>query len=79
MQVRTSCPVERILVEDGRAVGIRLEGGEEIRAKIVIANATARTIFTRLLIPDPAPSVMLLRMVLFAITGPEPTMAMPPP
>nr|MBP9183207.1 NAD(P)/FAD-dependent oxidoreductase [Fuscovulum sp.] len=55
MQVRTSCPVERILVEDGRAVGIRLEGGEEIRAKIVIANATARTIFTRLLDPATLP------------------------
>lgn len=55
MQVRTSCPVERILVEGGRAVGIRLEGGEEIRSKIVIANATARTIFTRLLDPDSLP------------------------
>lgn len=49
MEVRTSCPVEKILTDKGRAVGVRLEGGEEIRSKIVIANATARTIFTRLL------------------------------
>ncbi len=49
MEVRTSCPVAKILNDKGRAVGVRLEGGEEIRSKIVIANATARTIFTRLL------------------------------
>lgn len=55
MEVRTSCPVERILVEQGRALGVRLEGGEEIRSKIVIANATARTIFTRLLDPETLP------------------------
>lgn len=55
MQVRTGCPVERILVENGRAVGVRLVGGEEIRSKIVIANATARTTFTRLLDPATLP------------------------
>ncbi len=55
MRVRVSCPVERILVERGRAVGIRLEGGEEIRSKIVIANATARTTFTKLLDPEALP------------------------
>lgn len=49
MQVRTSCPVDIILVEEGRAVGVRLKSGEKIRSKIVIANATARTTFTKLL------------------------------
>lgn len=55
MQVRTSCPVNKIIVENGRAVGVRLEGGEEIRSKIVIANATARTVFTKLLDLDTLP------------------------
>ncbi len=55
MQVRTSCPVARIIVENGRAAGVQLEGGEEIRSKIVIGNATARTIFTKLLDPDSLP------------------------
>lgn len=49
MEVRTGCPVEKILVENGRACGIRLIGGEEIRSKIIVANATARTTFTKLL------------------------------
>lgn len=55
MEVRTACPVERILVEQGRAVGVRLAGGEEIRSKIVIANATARTTFLRLIDPETLP------------------------
>src|SRR3712207_7351359 len=34
--------VERILVEDGRAAGVRLEGGRIIRAPIVVSNAEDR-------------------------------------
>jgi phytoene dehydrogenase-like protein len=30
--VRTSCSVEEILVEEGRAVGVRLKGGQTVRA-----------------------------------------------
>ncbi len=37
IKVRT--PVEKILVEGRRAIGVRLEGGEEIRARHVISNA----------------------------------------
>ena len=38
-RVRLEAPVERVLVEDGRAVGVVLEGGEEIRARTVLSNA----------------------------------------
>ncbi|MGP2494446.1 phytoene desaturase family protein [Mesorhizobium sp. PUT5] len=55
MEVHTGVPVERILVDDGRAVGIRLAGGEEICSKIVVANATARTVFTKLIEPSLLP------------------------
>jgi phytoene dehydrogenase-like protein len=34
--------VEKILVENGRAVGVRLAGGEEHRADVVISNADGR-------------------------------------
>jgi len=37
--VRTSAPVERVLVEDGRASGVVLEGGEELTARVVLSNA----------------------------------------
>ena len=37
-EVRLGTSVRRILVEGGRAVGVELRGGEEIRAKIVVSN-----------------------------------------
>jgi phytoene dehydrogenase-like protein len=37
--VRVEAPVERVLVEDGGATGIVLEGGEELHARAVISNA----------------------------------------
>lgn len=43
---------ERILVEDGRAVGVRLQGGREVRAKQVISAAGVRSTVERLLPPD---------------------------
>jgi all-trans-retinol 13,14-reductase len=38
---RIMADVERVLVESGRAVGVRLKGGEEIRAPIIISGAGA--------------------------------------
>jgi len=37
-EVRTRTRVERILVEEGRAAGVRLDTGEELRAPVVISN-----------------------------------------
>jgi phytoene dehydrogenase-like protein len=48
-QIRTGAVVERILVEDGRAVGVALAGGEEIRARVVVSGANPRTTFLELL------------------------------
>ncbi|HCK83225.1 MAG TPA: hypothetical protein DHW63_01490, partial [Hyphomonadaceae bacterium] len=41
-QVRTSEPVARIVTDDQRARGVRLESGEEIAASIVISGADPR-------------------------------------
>jgi phytoene dehydrogenase-like protein len=41
--VRLEAPVERVLVRDGRAEGVVLDGGEEIRAHAVLSNADPRT------------------------------------
>jgi phytoene dehydrogenase-like protein len=38
-RVRLSAPVEHVLVEDGRAVGLVLEGGDEVRTRAVLSNA----------------------------------------
>lgn len=37
-EVRLGAPVKRIIIEDGRAVGVELRGGEEIRARVVVSN-----------------------------------------
>lgn len=50
-QVRTSTEVAGILVERGRAVGVRLAKGGELRARTVISDAGARNTYLRLL-PD---------------------------
>jgi phytoene dehydrogenase-like protein len=38
-QLRTGIKVEKILVEDGKAVGVRTTDGEEIRSSLVISSA----------------------------------------
>ncbi len=51
-EARLSTPVEKILLEerDGRrhAIGVRIEGGEELRAGRVISNATPHITYERL-------------------------------
>jgi phytoene dehydrogenase-like protein len=47
-EIRTQTAVERILLEDGKAVGVRLTDGEEIRAKYVVSNADPEVTFGKL-------------------------------
>ena len=44
-EIRTSAAVSQILIENDRAVGAVLEGGEEVRAKIVVSSADPRRTF----------------------------------
>ena len=43
--VRTDAPVQRILVQNGRATGVVLQSGEEIRADVVVAATHPRLTF----------------------------------
>lgn len=48
--VRVNAPVERILTRGGRAVGVRLAGGEELRAaRAVVASVNPDQLYLRLL------------------------------
>jgi phytoene dehydrogenase-like protein len=47
--IRTSTGVASVLVEQERAVGVRLEDGEELRADVVLSNADPRRTFLGLL------------------------------
>jgi phytoene dehydrogenase-like protein len=44
-EVRVNAPVARILIEGGKAVGVVLENGDEIRAKVVVSTLHPRTAF----------------------------------
>jgi phytoene dehydrogenase-like protein len=47
-QIRTNATVERVLVENGRAVGVVVAGGDEIRARIVVSNLDPKLTFLKL-------------------------------
>jgi phytoene dehydrogenase-like protein len=47
-EIRTSANVTNVLVSRGRARGVVLEGGEEIRAKLVVSGADPRRTFLEL-------------------------------
>jgi phytoene dehydrogenase-like protein len=49
MEVRTGAEVQKIRVSDNRTEGVVLKSGEEIRARTVISNASARHTFLDLL------------------------------
>lgn len=47
--IEVRAPVEKILVEGGRAIGVRLADGREVRARSVISNADPSVTFGRLI------------------------------
>ena len=51
VQIRTNAGVSRILVRDGRTVGVALEDGTELAADAVVSNADPRRTFLRLIDP----------------------------
>lgn len=49
VQFRHAATVEEILIRQGRAAGVRLAGGEEIDADLVVANADPPTVYRHLI------------------------------
>ena len=54
-KLRLGAHVEQILIENGKASGVRLKNGEILRAPIVISNATVWDTYTKLLKPEDLP------------------------
>ena len=55
-ELRLNTHVEQVIVEDGRAVGVQMRNGDELRAPIVISNASVWDTYNQL-IPDGAVSL----------------------
>ena len=47
-RVRLNAEVEEVLVEHGKAAGVRLRGGEQLRADIVVSNADSAYLYKHL-------------------------------
>jgi all-trans-retinol 13,14-reductase len=62
-EVVTNANVEEILIEKGRAVGVRLEDGHELRAPLVLSDAGIANTYGRLLPNDVAEDHGLRRKV----------------
>ena len=52
INIRLNCPVQRILIREGRARGVLLEDGDSIPADIVVANADAPALYRKLVPPQ---------------------------
>lgn len=48
VRIHTGAAVERVLVRGGRAVGVALEDGRELRAATVVSNLNPKLLYTRL-------------------------------
>ena len=61
-QVRCSARVERVLVEGRRATGVRLSGGEEITARVVVADTGVEQLYHQLIGPEHLPAATRRRL-----------------
>jgi phytoene dehydrogenase-like protein len=52
-RVRLQAPVERVIVADGRAIGVVIEDGEEVPASAVLSNADPRRTAALAGLPEP--------------------------
>lgn len=68
-EIRTCAGVARILVRDGKTVGVALENGDEIHAGIVVSNLDAKRTFTQIMDPDDLPPGIHDRARNFKIRG----------
>lgn len=68
-KIRTNAGVDKMLVKNGKAVGVVLENGEEIYSKIVVSNLDAKRTFTKIVDPKDLPPGIVERAENFKIRG----------
>jgi phytoene dehydrogenase-like protein len=68
-EVRTNAGVQQVLVEHGKAVGVALDNGDEIRARIVVSNLDAKRTFTRIMDRKDLPAGIYEKAKNFKIRG----------
>lgn len=69
VEIRTEAPVERVLVENGRAAGVVLAGGEELRAKAVVSGVDPHRTFLGLVGEEHLPPEFTAEIRRFKLRG----------
>ena len=67
--VRTGASVDKVLVQNGRAAGVVLDGGEEIRGRLVVSNLDVKRTFLKLLEEPQLPADFVKKVKNFKIRG----------
>src|SRR5262249_25625787 len=68
-RIRCSAPVDQVIVRGGRAVGVALEGGEEISARTVVSNMDVRRTFLETMDAHDLPADFVRQVRNFKIRG----------
>ena len=68
-EIRTEAEVERVIVRHGRAVGVALQNGDEVYAKVVVSSLDAHQTFLKLVGPEHLPDDMLDALRNFVFRG----------
>ncbi len=67
--IRTGAGVEKVLTRGGRAQGVVLEGGDEIRARLTVSNADVKRTFLKLVDEKDLPERFVHRVRHFKMRG----------
>jgi len=68
-RIRTSADAQRILIRNGRAYGVALSSGEEIKGRLIISNADPKRTFLGLIEPEHLDSEFRQAIENFRIEG----------
>lgn len=68
-EIRVNAPVAQVIVQHGKAVGVALENGDEIRGDIVVSGLDPRQTFTRMVDPKELPADLVEAIRRFKFRG----------
>ena len=68
-EIRAGKGVDHVLVENGRAVGVVLDGGEEIRGRLVVSNMDVKRTFLKCVDEKELPPAFVKQVKNFKIRG----------
>jgi len=68
-EIRTNAGVQQVLVRGGKACGVVLENGDELRSRIVVSNLDAKRTFTKIIDRNDLPEGIYEKAKNFKIRG----------